>query len=150
MPNIFVHIPKNSFPGEARSTLVRRINEAAAQAEQIPNDPRKRALCWVLIDEIDSGAWTCGGNDLSAQLLTCVAMVYLPVGVLDDSTRALYVKAFHEAFKQSVPLQDQRQLVTSVVLHEVIEGRWGANGEVWRLANFAKAAGFAHLQHLVS
>jgi phenylpyruvate tautomerase PptA (4-oxalocrotonate tautomerase family) len=150
MPNIFVHVPKDSFPGDARSALVRRINEAAADAEQIPADPRKRMLCWVLIDEVDVGAWTCGALDVTAQMLPCVAMVYLPAGVLDDASRAAYVQALQEAFKQSLPAADKRQLVTSVVLHEVADGTWGANGAIWRLPQFAKAAGFAHLQHLVA
>jgi phenylpyruvate tautomerase PptA (4-oxalocrotonate tautomerase family) len=54
MPTILVHIPQGSFPGEARKNLVRKINDAAARAEQIPEEPRQRFLCWVLIDEINS------------------------------------------------------------------------------------------------
>ena len=49
MPNIHIRIPKGSYPGAARADLVRRINDAAANAEQIPAEPRKRMLCWVLI-----------------------------------------------------------------------------------------------------
>ncbi|CAJ0692593.1 hypothetical protein [Ralstonia wenshanensis] len=48
MPNILVKIPANTFDGDARATLARRITEAAAQAEQIPPDPRKRATTWVV------------------------------------------------------------------------------------------------------
>lgn len=150
MPNIFVHIPRGSFPGESRTTLTRRINAAAASAEQIPPEQSKRMLCWVLIDEVESGAWTCGGVDVTSQLLPCVAMVYLPEGVLTDSTRALYVEELHEAFKKSIPFDDKRQVASSVVLHEVSDGTWGANGVIWRLPQFAKAAGFGHLQHLVT
>lgn len=150
MPNIFIHIPKGSFPGKARTELTRRINAAAATAEKIPTDPRKRMLCWVLIDEVDSGAWTCGEVDVTSQLLPCLAMVYYPAGVLDDSSRTHYVQELHEAFGQSRPSDDKRQVVSSVVLHEVPDGTWGANGIIWRLPQFAKAAGFAHLQHLVS
>lgn len=150
MPNILVHIPKGSFPGEVRSELVRRINEAAAGAEQIPQDARKRMLCWVLIEEVDAGAWTCGGADLIAQVLPCVAMVHLPGGVLDDASRAAYVQAIHAAFEQSMSAEDRRQLATSVMLHEVADGTWGANGAIWRLPQFAKAAGFLHLQHLAA
>ena len=150
MPNILIHIPKGSFSGAARATLVRRINDAAASAEQIPAEPRKRMLCWVLIDEVDSGAWTCGGVDVTSQLLPCVAMVYVPAGVLDDVSRGNYVQALHEAFKQSLPLEDKRQVASSVCLHEVADGTWGANGIIWRLPQFAKAAGFVHLQHLVN
>lgn len=149
MPNIFIHIPKDSFPGEARTALTRRINAAAASAEQIPAEPRKRMLCWVLIDEVDSGSWTCGGADVTSQLLPCMVMVYLPAGVLDNASRTHYVQALHEAFKQSLPIDEKRQVISSVVLHEVPDGTWGANGAIWRLPQFAKDAGFAHLQHLV-
>jgi phenylpyruvate tautomerase PptA (4-oxalocrotonate tautomerase family) len=110
--NILVKIPKGSFAAEHRTTLVRRLNDAAACAEQIPDDPKKRALCWVVVDEVEPGAWTCGAVDVTAQVLPCIVMVYLPAGVLD--------------------------------------GAWGVNGTVWRLPNFAKAAGLAHLQTLVS
>ena len=150
MPNIIVHIPKGSFPGEAQSALVRRINDAAAQAEQIPPDPGKRMLFWVLVEEVGHAAWTCGADDVSAQLVPCVAFVYLPAGVLDKASRAVYVQALHEAFKESLPSHDKRQLATSVVLNEVADGHWGVNGSVWNLPKFAKTAGFVHLQHLVS
>lgn len=149
MPNILVHIPMGSFPGDARAELVRRINEAAIDAERISGDPRKRALCWVLIEEVESGGWTCGGADVISRLLPCIAMIYLPSGVLDDDSRASYVAAIHQAFEQSRPSSDQRPLATSVVLHEVTDGNWGGNGNIWRLPQFAQAAGFAHLQHLV-
>ncbi|WP_316675409.1 hypothetical protein [Ralstonia chuxiongensis] len=43
MPNILVKIPANTFDGDARAALARNITEAAAQAEQIPDDPRRRA-----------------------------------------------------------------------------------------------------------
>ncbi|WP_343592403.1 tautomerase [Paracidovorax wautersii] len=150
MPHIIVRIPKDSYPGEARAALVRGINDAAALAEQIPEDPRKRMLCWVLIDEAASGAWTCGGADLTAQLLPCVAWVYLPAGVLDDAARAVYVQALHQAFQRSMPAQDTRRLASSVILQEVADGTWGVNGAIWKLPQFAEAAGFAHLQGLVN
>ncbi|GKS98224.1 tautomerase [Acidovorax sp. SUPP3434] len=150
MPNILVHLPKGSYPGEARAALVRGINAAAARAEQIPDHPHRRMLCWVLIDEIDPGSWTCGGADLTSQLLPCVAIVHVPAGVLDDASRALYVRELHDAFKHALPPEDTRPLASSVVLHEVADGAWGANGAVWTLPQFAKAAGFIHLQGLVN
>jgi hypothetical protein len=36
MPNILVKIPKGSFPTEHRAALLRKLNDAAATAEQIP------------------------------------------------------------------------------------------------------------------
>jgi hypothetical protein len=63
MPNILVRVLKDSFPGKARSSLVRRIDDAAARAEQIPGDPRKRVLCGVVVDEdVTMMAWRAAGT----------------------------------------------------------------------------------------
>lgn len=150
MPTILIHVPEGSFSGDARVSLIRRVNDAAAHAEQIPDEPRKRALCWVLIREVPVSSWTCGGADVGSQMLPCMAMIYLPVGVLDKVSRADYVRLMHEAFKQSMPVDEARHLATSVVLHEVDDGSWGVNGAIWTLPSFAHAAGFAHLRHLVT
>lgn len=149
MPNILVKIPRGAFPDNCRASLVQRINDAAAVAEQIPADSRDRFLCWVLIDEADAGQWTCGGIDVAAQIIPCVAMIYLPVGVLDAASRAQYVKLMHAAFADAMPTSDRRKLATSVVIHEVPDGTWGVNGTLWHLPDFAQAAGFSHLRHLV-
>ncbi len=150
MPNILVKIPKGAFPTEHRAVLVQKLNDAAAIAEQIPDDPRKRSMCWVIIDEVEPGAWTCGASDMSARLLPCLAVIYVPAGVLDDASQAMYVDLVHAAFKQSLPATEKRQLATSVILHNVVDGTWGVNDTIWRLPNFAQAAGYAHLQELVS
>lgn len=148
MPNILVHIPHGAFPGGARDALVRRINEAAAEAEQMPADPRQRALCWVVVHEAAPGAWTCGGADPTARLLPCIAQVNVPAGVLDEAARARYIAAMHDAFKHSMLEGDKRMLATSVMLNDVADGAWGAGGALWKLPDFARAAGYAHLQHL--
>lgn len=149
MPNILVKTPQGAFPGDARANLVRHLNEAAATAEQMPDDPKKRFLSWVLIDETATGMWTCGGIDVSSMVLPCFAVVYVPAGVLDEAARAQYVRLVHDAFKQALPAGEKRQLATSVILQDVAEGTWGGNGALWTLPGLAKAAGFAHLQHLV-
>lgn len=87
---------------------------------------------------------------MSTHVLPCIAIVYVPVGVLDEASKALYVKLLHSAFKQALPSDESRQLATSVILHEVANGMWGGNGAIWTLPDLAKAAGYAHLQHLVA
>jgi phenylpyruvate tautomerase PptA (4-oxalocrotonate tautomerase family) len=150
MPIIVVKIPKGSFPVEHRTALVRKLTDAACVAEQIPDDPKKRLLCWVVVDEVESGSWACGAIDMTGQILPCVAMVYVPAGVLDGASRTTFVELIHAAFTDALPVTDKRHLATSVVLHDVVDGTWGVNGTVWRLPNFAQAAGYAHLQSLVS
>jgi phenylpyruvate tautomerase PptA (4-oxalocrotonate tautomerase family) len=146
MPNILVKIPKDVFPAEHRAKLVKKLNYAATTAEEIPDEPRKRSLCWVAIDEVDPTTWTCGGIDVRERLLPCLVVIYVPEGVLDDASRAIYVDLVHAAFKDALPAAEQRQLATSVILNDVPDGTWGVNGVIWRLPRFVQAAGYAHLQ----
>ncbi|MGN8088365.1 tautomerase family protein [Ralstonia sp. 22086] len=150
MPNILVKIPANTFDGDERATLARRITEAAAQAEQIPDDPRRRATTWVVIDEVPAASWWCGGADVTTQMVPCLAVAYVPAGVLDAAARARFVQQMHEAFAQAFPAADARRVVTSVMVHDVPDGTWGVNGALWTLPDFARAAGYAHLQHLAA
>ena len=148
MPNILVNIPKGAFAGPARADLARRISDAAAMAERMPDDPHKRFAIWVVVEEAEAGLWTCGGVDMASQVLPCIATVHVPAGVLDAPARALYVRLMHDAFQQAQPADDRRRLATSVRLHDVADGTWGVNGDVWQLPRFAKVAGYGHLQHL--
>lgn len=149
MPNILIKLPQDTFSVDQRKALAAQICELAAMVEQIPSDTKKRFLCWVSIDEIPRGMLTCGGADMTNQVLPCIAMVYLPAGVLDAASRARYVAAMHTALAGLVTVEEKRQLATSVILHEIPDGQWGANGKLWRLPDFAKAAGYAHLQSLI-
>jgi phenylpyruvate tautomerase PptA (4-oxalocrotonate tautomerase family) len=148
MPAIQVKIPKGTYPGNARVELVRYLLIAAITAEQMPLDPVKLGLTWIMIDEVEPGMWTAGGEDISGHVLCCFALVHVPAGVVDASARDIYVRMIHEAFEKARLAGDTRRLATSVILQEVADGSWGANGSLWDLPRLAKAAGYAHLQQL--
>jgi phenylpyruvate tautomerase PptA (4-oxalocrotonate tautomerase family) len=150
MPNIYITLPANSLDSEGKKHLIRSVNEAAAIVEEIPPNPQQRSLCWIIVNETPEGHITCGGHDITSQALPCMAMIYLPAGVLNAAKRSMYVNLVNHAFKQAYGEKEKRMLMTSVILHEVPDGQWGANGEIWMLKDFAKAAGFTHLQHLVN
>lgn len=150
MPTMHIRIPKGSFPTEQKTTLVQKLNDAAAAAEQMPDNPKNRAICWVILDEVEPDAWTFGAVDMTDRLVPCFAMIHVPAGVLDGAARARYVELVHAAFQQALPANEKRQAVTNVVLHDVAEGTWGANGKIWRLPDVTRAAGFMHLQSLVT
>lgn len=149
MPNIFVKVPKGVFIGEAKSRFVEGLNRAAAKAERIPDEPRHRALCWVIVEEVEAGNWTCGGRDVLASVIPIFIMVHVPAGVLDAVSRALYVKQIDFAFRDALPPEEKRKIATSVILNDVADGTWGPGGDIWHLPTFAARAGFEHLQHLV-
>lgn len=149
MPNILIKIPKGAFPGAHTATLLREVTQAAATAERIPPEHRFRLTTWVAIDEVESALFAMAGVDMSEHVLPCMAIVYVPEGVLDEASRPLYVKLMHDAFKNALPATETRRLATSVILNAVVDGTWGGNGTIWNLADLARAAGYEHLQHLI-
>jgi phenylpyruvate tautomerase PptA (4-oxalocrotonate tautomerase family) len=149
MPNILIKVPKDVFPAEARKALLKRVNEVAGGIENMPNNPKQRFLNWALLEEIESGMFTCGGLDVTSQVVPCIAIIFVPQGVLDNVLRTRYVAELHAAFQASIPADDKRVLATSIILNDVADGTWGANGNLWQLGDFAKAAGYGHLQHLI-
>ncbi|MCZ4498091.1 MAG: tautomerase [Marmoricola sp.] len=149
VPNIVVRIPEGAFPGTARAQLLAAITGAATTAEQIPQDPWNELTCWVLLDEVPRGSWTCGGSDVTDELLPCMVVVRVPAGVLDDERRQRYARLVEDAFVAALPAAETRPLVTSVIIDDVPDGTWAVSGELWQLPQFAAAAGYGHLQQLV-
>ncbi len=147
MPNLQLTLPRNSFPGVHREELVHHLTQAAAEVEQIPDDPRQRLLCWVQVLEVETFA--CGGTDTTGRMLPCVLTVRLPAGVLDAGARRRYARRLHAALQRAQPADDPRQLVTSILIDEVIDGTWGVNGAIWHLPDFARAAGYRHLAEVI-
>lgn len=147
MPNIVIRIPAGVLNSDSKRLLSEQINAVAAEVEQIPDHPKNRFLCWVLIDEVAPGNWTCGSQDISADYVPVLIQVHLPVGVLDDAARAQYASGMQQAFATALA-HEKRSVLTSCLFNEVVDGTWGVNGALWQLPDFARHAGFKHLQSL--
>ena len=74
-----------------------------------------------------------------------MVIVKVPAGVLDAPMRQRYVSELHGALQSNLAAGDQRRLLSSIQIEEVVDGTWGANGEIWHLADFTRAAGYGHL-----
>lgn len=148
MPYITVKVPAGVLGDETKSVLVKGICAAAAECEQVPDDPKMRALCVVTIEENVTGNLTFGGRDLSQMLVSVDAAANIPKGILDDRSRARFVELLHQAVIDALP-GEQRQITSSFIINEIEDGKWGVSGSLWKLPDFAAASGYRHLQHLV-
>ena len=70
MPYITVKVPAGVLDDQAKAALTNGICAAAAECEQVPDDPKMRALCVVSIEETAAGSQTFGGRDLSQMLVS--------------------------------------------------------------------------------
>ena len=148
MPYITVKAPAGALDDEAKAALTNGICAAAAECEQVPDDPKMRALCVVTIEEIDAGNRTYGGRDLSQMLVPFDAVVNIPKGILDDRSRARFVELLHQAVIDALP-GEKRRITSSFIINEIEDGTWGVSGSLWKLPDFAAASGYRHLQLLV-
>jgi len=55
MPNILIKIPQGAFNAQQRERILHEVTQVALEVEQIGEDPRQRALCWVLLEELAAG-----------------------------------------------------------------------------------------------
>ncbi len=149
MPLITIKAPAGVLNAESKAALSRKLVAAAVACEQIPDDPKKRALCMVMIEEAIAGNWTFGGNGLSHMLVSFVATVNIAKGVLSEQSRARFADLAHKAVIDALP-GEKRQITTSFIINEIEDGMWGVNGSLWGLREHAGASGYAHLQHLVT
>ncbi len=150
MPNIIVKIPEGAFDEAGRAALGKGIHAAAKAVENWGDDPRQEALTWVLVEEVKPGCLFAGGIYQTLRIIPVIVFFYLPAGVIDQAGRVEAIKRVHQAIAAAKSASDPRQVATSIMIWEVADGTWGGNGQLWRLPDFAHAAGYKHLQHLVS
>jgi phenylpyruvate tautomerase PptA (4-oxalocrotonate tautomerase family) len=150
MPNIIVKVPEGVFDDKARQALGAGIHTAAKAAEQFGDEPMQEFLTWMVIEEVKAGYLFAAGADPLKHFIPVIVFFYPPGGVLDTVGHAKAVKGVHDAVANTKPEGDPRVVVTSVMMWDVPDGTWGANGQLWTLPDFARAAGYKHLQHLAT
>ena len=143
MPLISVKAPAGVLNDQSKAALSRNLVDVAVECEQIPDEPSKRALCVVMIEEGGAGNWTFGGN-----VALVIATVTVAKGVLDEQSRARFAELGHKAVAEALP-GETRRISSSFLFNEIEDGMWGVNGRLWSLREHATASGYRHLQHLV-
>lgn len=150
MPNITVTLPADAFEAATRQRLLQALHDAAVRATGLGPEPAQQRLCWVMLQEIAAGHWLCGGQDIGARGIPCQVEVRIPQGVLDAQQRADYALQLHDAIAGCVAPGDPRVLLSSIMMTDVADGHWAANGRLWHLNDFVQAAGYMHLQSQVA
>lgn len=71
MPLIQISVPEGSLTAENKADMIRRVTDAAVEAEGIP---AVRAFTWVHINEVPDGGWGMAGNAVTlAQMQASLA-----------------------------------------------------------------------------
>ena len=148
MPIVNVRVPESSFADEQVAAIVAELTDAIADAEQIPDDPGHRARIVVIWEEVPSGRIFANGANVSGIAIPVFVDMQPPEQALTDDHAAAFVAAVQDLFERQAP--PDRAVMTSVIMPDVPDGRWGIGGSISRVADFARSAGYRHLQHLVT
>ena len=146
MPIVRVEVPSGVYDAEATELLIRQVSDAAAAAEQMPDDPEHRMGLIVLWDERPEGSIRSNGVDPVGIVAPVFVWMHPPEGVVDDA----HVEQLAASLQACFDAAAAQPVTVSLVVSEVPDGRWGIGGELQRLPDFARRAGYAHLQHLVT
>lgn len=148
MPNIAVRLPEGVFDAAARQRIAAGLNRVAKAVEQIGDAPANEFMTWVVFEDIKHGYIFAGGADPLPNVIPVVVWMRHPEGVIEQSGREKAARLIHDVIAEAAPA-DGRPVISSIAIEKVVDGTWAGSGSIWWLADFARAAGFKHLQHLV-
>jgi len=135
MPMIDLTLPAGALDDDARSWLVDELLTALLRWEGAPDNDLSRSLAWAFVHDA-----TVVTADLASSGLPHYRVgLRTPAGALDDVKRAGLVAEVTE-----LVLRAEGSLNTPenafrvwVILDEVPDGSWGAEGRIWRMADIA-------------
>ena len=133
MPMIDLTLPKGALAAPTRARLVDDLLAALLRWEGAPDNERSKSLAWAFVhiaDSVTAASSPSGRPHYRVELRT-------PHGALDDTRRAGLVAEVTELVlrAEGSPMTPPNAFRVWVILSEVAEGSWGAEGRIWRFAD---------------
>lgn len=136
MPMIDLTLTRDALPTESRDRLVDDLLATLLRWERAPDNARSRSLAWAFVHVADSVIVASSATGLPHYRIR----VTTPQGALDDERRAGLVADVTELVlrAEGSPVTAEHGFRVWVLLDEVAEGSWGAEGRIWRLRDIAR------------
>jgi phenylpyruvate tautomerase PptA (4-oxalocrotonate tautomerase family) len=133
MPMIDLTLPADALSAPTRARLVDDLLATLLRWEGAPDNARSRSLAWDFVhiaDAVTAASSPSGRPHYRVELRT-------PQGALDDVRRAGLVADVTELVlrAEGSPTTPPNAFRVWVILSEVAEGCWGAEGRIWRFAD---------------
>lgn len=139
MPLMELTYQEGAISPETRDKLVEDLTTNLLKAEGAPNTEFFRSVTWVLINERPAELTYAGDKSGAAVIKLDVVT---PEGALDDERRGRMIEAGTATIRQAFGVADEDALKVWVLCRDVVDGGWGAGGQVIRykqLVEMAKA-----------
>ncbi|MBX7189124.1 MAG: 4-oxalocrotonate tautomerase [Solirubrobacterales bacterium] len=127
MPLMELTYEEGALTPEARDQLVENLTTNLLKAEGAPNTEFFRSVTWVLINERPA-ALTYAGDKPGAGVVKLD--VITPEGALNDDRREQMIQAGTATIREAFGIADEDALKVWVLCRDVVDGGWGAGGNV--------------------
>ncbi|MCB0830523.1 MAG: tautomerase family protein [Solirubrobacterales bacterium] len=127
MPLMELTYQEGAITPEARDQLVEDLTTNLLKAEGAPNTEFFRSVTWVLINERPAQL-TYAGDRPGAGVVKLD--VVTPEGALNDERRGQMIQAGTATIRDAFGIADQDALKVWVLCRDVVDGGWGAGGNV--------------------
>src|SRR3954451_21638386 len=138
MPKIDLTFSAGALSPDAKAELPSTLARTLLKSEKAPDTEFFRGISWTHVHELaPDGTRDGNGADSPTHF---VLDVPTPQGALSDRRRAEMTKEMTEQVKDAAGLSDEDGIRVWVLMHEIAEGSWGANGGIVRFEQLREAA----------
>lgn len=127
MPLMELTYEEGALTPEARDQLVENLTTNLLKAEGAPNTEFFRSVTWVLINERPA-ALTYAGDKSGVGVIKLD--VITPEGALNDERREQMIQSATATLREAFDISDQQAIKVWVLCRDVVDGGWGAGGNV--------------------
>ncbi len=148
MPVLQVYYPEGTLGGERKIALARSLTDVLLRMEGGAKTPGGLAFASVLFTEVAQGDWWVGGqSDVTyvAPPGKFLVRVSIPEGYMTQTHKSAVHAMVNASFIEVLGGAGDPRAGASVlvILEEVIEGNWGAQGRTISLASIADSVGLS-------
>jgi len=130
MPIIEMFVPAGVLDADTKAKLHRNVGRQVLEVEGGTGAPLEQAITWMFISELDGGAWSVGGEpvtaDRQARFLTRITV---PVGSMNDERRIEIARRVHHEIVAAVG-HDPGPINNMCLISEIPTGGWSGGGIV--------------------
>ena len=138
MPIMDVTYPEGALTEDQRTELANQLTTVLLRAERAPDTDFFREVTWVFLHELPEGAVLTAGRPVERPIFRVVCTT--PQGALSDRRREELVSEATRVVREVAGVPEEDAMRIFVLCREIVEGSWGAGGQVIRFQQLREAA----------
>lgn len=148
MPVLQVYYPQGTLVGERKVALARSLTDVLLRMEGGAKTPGGLAFASVLFTEVAQGDWWVGGRTDATYVAPpgkFLVRVSVPEGYMNQAHKSEVHAMVNASFMAVLGGASEPRAGANilVILEEVLEGNWGAQGRTISLASIADSVGLS-------